>query len=291
MTYTTKLPNTYTLRVTCPATTGIVAAISGFLAEHNYYINEMSQYDDEEAQRFFLRCVFQVNGEIKDDDRDMLVGFEMLADRFTMEWSVRRTDRARRVLLMVSKFDHCLRDLLYRWEAGELNMEVAAIVSNHETLKPIADRYGLRFLYIPITPETKSKQENALRAVIYEKKVDLIVLARYMQILSDDIARELHGNCINIHHSFLPSFKGGSPYAQAHKRGVKLIGATSHYVTGELDEGPIIEQDIRRVDHRYSVAEMQAMGRDVECQVLSRALKMHLEDRVFLDDNKTIVFS
>ncbi|MGF6970920.1 formyltetrahydrofolate deformylase [Paraburkholderia sp. WC7.3g] len=291
MTYTTKLPNTYTLRVTCPATTGIVAAISGFLAEHNYYINEMSQYDDEEAQRFFLRCVFQVNGEITDDDRDMLVGFEMLADRFTMEWSVRRTDRARRVLLMVSKFDHCLRDLLYRWEAGELNMEVAAIVSNHETLKPIADRYGLRFLYIPITPETKSKQENALRAVIYEKKVDLIVLARYMQILSDDIARELHGNCINIHHSFLPSFKGGSPYAQAHKRGVKLIGATSHYVTGELDEGPIIEQDIRRVDHRYSVAEMQAMGRDVECQVLSKALKMHLEDRVFLDDNKTIVFS
>ncbi|MGF6507877.1 formyltetrahydrofolate deformylase [Paraburkholderia sp. 32] len=291
MTYTTKLPNTYTLRVTCPATTGIVAAISGFLAEHNYYINEMSQYDDEEAQRFFLRCVFQVNGEITDDDRDMLVGFEMLADRFTMEWSVRRTDRARRVLLMVSKFDHCLRDLLYRWEAGELNMEVAAIVSNHETLKPIADRYGLRFFYMPITPETKSKQENALRAVIYEKKVDLIVLARYMQILSDDIARELHGNCINIHHSFLPSFKGGSPYAQAHKRGVKLIGATSHYVTGELDEGPIIEQDIRRVDHRYSVAEMQAMGRDVECQVLSRALKMHLEDRVFLDDNKTIVFS
>jgi len=208
-----------------------------------------------------------------------------------MEWSVRRGDRRRNAILMVSKFDHCLRDLLYRWEAGELNMEVAAIVSNHETLKPIADRYNIRFFHLPITRETKGQQEEALRAIIREKKADLIVLARYMQILSDDIARELHGNCINIHHSFLPSFKGGSPYAQAHARGVKLIGATSHYVTGDLDEGPIIEQDIRRIDHRHSVAEMQAMGRDVECQVLARAVRMHLEDRVFLDGNKTIVFS
>jgi formyltetrahydrofolate deformylase len=291
MTLSTKQPNTYTLRVTSPAATGIVAAISGYLAAHNYYINEMSQYDDDETERFFLRCVFRVSGKITDDDRDMLFGFDKLAERFSMEWSVRRTDRAYKVLLMVSKFDHCLRDLLYRWEAGELNMDIAAIVSNHESLRPIADRYGLRFYHMPITAETKAQQERSLRAVISEKKAELIVLARYMQILSDDIARELHGNCINIHHSFLPSFKGGSPYAQAHKRGVKLIGATSHYVTGELDEGPIIEQDIRRVDHRYSVAEMQAMGRDVECQVLSRAVRLHLEDRVFLDGNKTIVFS
>ena len=291
MTLSTKQPNTYTLRVTSPAATGIVAAISGYLAAHNYYINEMSQYDDDETERFFLRCVFRVSGKITDDDRDMLFGFDKLAERFSMEWSVRRTDRAYKVLLMVSKFDHCLRDLLYRWEAGELNMDIAAIVSNHESLRPIADRYGLSFFHMPITPETKAQQEGSLRAVISEKKAELIVLARYMQILSDDIARELHGNCINIHHSFLPSFKGGSPYAQAHKRGVKLIGATSHYVTGELDEGPIIEQDIRRVDHRYSVAEMQAMGRDVECQVLSRAVRLHLEDRVFLDGNKTIVFS
>jgi formyltetrahydrofolate deformylase len=251
----------------------------------------MSQYDDEETQRFFLRCVFQANGEIADEDRDILFGFERLAERFNMEWSVRRSDRRRNTILMVSKLDHCLRDLLYRWEAGELNMEVAAIVSNHDTLKPIADRYGLRFFHLPVTPETKSQQEAALRALIAEKKVDLVVLARYMQILSDDIARDLHGNCINIHHSFLPSFKGGSPYAQAHKRGVKLIGATSHYVTGDLDEGPIIEQDLRRIDHRYSVAEMQATGRDVECQVLARAVRLHLEDRVFLDGNKTIVFS
>jgi len=291
MTLTTKLPNTYVLRVTCPATTGVVAAISGHLASQNYYINEMSQYDDEETQRFFLRCVFQANGEIADEDRDILFGFERLAERFNMEWSVRRSDRRRNTILMVSKLDHCLRDLLYRWEAGELNMEVAAIVSNHDTLKPIADRYGLRFFHLPVTPETKSQQEAALRALIAEKKVDLVVLARYMQILSDDIARDLHGNCINIHHSFLPSFKGGSPYAQAHKRGVKLIGATSHYVTGDLDEGPIIEQDLRRIDHRYSVAEMQATGRDVECQVLARAVRLHLEDRVFLDGNKTIVFS
>lgn len=291
MTLTTKLPNTYVLRVTCPATTGVVAAISGHLASQNYYINEMSQYDDEETQRFFLRCVFQANGEIADEDRDILFGFERLAERFNMEWSVRRSDRRRNTILMVSKLDHCLRDLLYRWEAGELNMEVAAIVSNHDTLKPIADRYGLRFFHLPVTPETKSQQEAALRALIAEKKVDLVVLARYMQILSDDIAQDLHGNCINIHHSFLPSFKGGSPYAQAHRRGVKLIGATSHYVTGDLDEGPIIEQDLRRIDHRYSVAEMQATGRDVECQVLARAVRLHLEDRVFLDGNKTIVFS
>jgi formyltetrahydrofolate deformylase len=291
MTYSTQLPNTYVLRVSCPAAVGIVAAISGYLASHNYYINEMSQYDDELTQRFFLRCVFQANGENSDEDRDVLIGFDRLAEHFNMEWSVRRGDRRRNAILMVSKFDHCLRDLLYRWEAGELNMEVAAIVSNHETLKPIADRYNIRFFHLPITRETKGQQEEALRAIIREKKADLIVLARYMQILSDDIARELHGNCINIHHSFLPSFKGGSPYAQAHARGVKLIGATSHYVTGDLDEGPIIEQDIRRIDHRHSVAEMQAMGRDVECQVLARAVRMHLEDRVFLDGNKTIVFS
>ncbi|WP_116136910.1 formyltetrahydrofolate deformylase [Trinickia diaoshuihuensis] len=291
MTLTTKLPNTYVLRVACPATVGIVAAISGYLAAHSYYIAEMSQYDDEETERFFLRCVFQANGEITDDDKDMLIGFDKLADRFNMEWSVRRADRRRNAILMVSKFDHCLRDLLYRWEAGELNMEVNAIVSNHETLKHIADRYRLPFYYLPVTPETKVKQEAALRALVFERKAELVVLARYMQILSDDIARDLHGNCINIHHSFLPSFKGGSPYAQAHKRGVKLIGATSHYVTGDLDEGPIIEQDIRRIDHRYSVAEMQAMGRDVECQVLARAVRMHLEDRVFIDGNKTVVFS
>jgi formyltetrahydrofolate deformylase len=291
MTLTTKLPNTYVLRVNCPATTGIVAAITGYLAAQDFYISEMSQYDDEETQRFFLRCVFQAQGEIVDEDREMLFGFDRIAERFNMEWSVRRGDRGRNAILMVSKFDHCLRDLLYRWEAGELNMEVVAIVSNHEALKPIADRYNIRFFHLPVTPETKARQEDALRAIIREKKVDLIVLARYMQILSDDIARELHGNCINIHHSFLPSFKGGSPYAQAHTRGVKLIGATSHYVTGDLDEGPIIEQDIRRIDHRHSVAEMQAMGRDVECQVLARALRLHLEDRVFLDGNKTIVFS
>ncbi|MCP3727099.1 formyltetrahydrofolate deformylase [Paraburkholderia sp. CNPSo 3272] len=291
MTLTTKLPNTYVLRVTCPAAVGIVAAISGYLAAHGYYINEMSQYDDEETQRFFLRAVFQAQGEIADDDRDMLIGFENLAARFNMEWTVRRSDRPRNTVLMVSKFDHCLRDLLYRWEAGELNMEVVAIVSNHETLKHIAVRYNLPFIYLPVTPETKAKQEAALRALVAERKAELVVLARYMQILSDDIARDLHGNCINIHHSFLPSFKGGSPYAQAHKRGVKLIGATSHYVTGDLDEGPIIEQDIRRIDHRYSVAEMQAIGRDVECQVLARAVRMHLEERVFIDGNKTIVFS
>lgn len=291
MVYSTKRNNSFTLRVTCPATTGVVAAISGYLASHGFYIDEMSQYDVDETQQFFARCVFHADGDVPTDDKSVMAGFDEVASRFRMSWSVRHTNRARRVLLMVSKFDHCLRDLLYRWETDELNMNVVGIVSNHETLKEIAERYHLPFFHMPITPENKDSQEIALRNLIRELDAEVIVLARYMQILSDSIARELHGNCINIHHSFLPSFKGGSPYAQAYSRGVKLIGATAHYVTGELDEGPIIEQDIRRIDHRFSAAEMQAIGRDVESQVLARALRLHLEDRVFLDGNKTIVFS
>ena len=181
-------------------------------------------------------------------------------------------------------------DLLYRWESGELNMDIVAVVSNHPTLEPMAARHGIPFHHLPITTETRLVQENALRTLVNGPHVDLVVLARYMQILSDKMTAELHGRCINIHHSFLPSFKGGSPYAQAHGRGVKLMGATAHYVTGDLDEGPIIEQDVRRIDHRYSVQEIQAMGRDVESHVLSTAVRMHLEDRIFLDGNKTIVF-
>jgi formyltetrahydrofolate deformylase len=209
----------------------------------------------------------------------------------SMEWKVRRGDQPQRVILMVSKFDHCLRDLLYRWETGEMPMQVVGVVSNHETLKPIADRYKLPFIHIPVTAQTKPEAEDNLRRVVAECRADLVILARYMQILSDDLSRELAGHCINIHHSFLPSFKGGSPYAQAHTRGVKLIGATAHYVTGDLDEGPIIEQDVRRIDHRFSVAEMQALGRDIEAVVLARAVRMHLEDRVFIDGNKTVVFA
>jgi formyltetrahydrofolate deformylase len=208
-----------------------------------------------------------------------------------MQWSLHRTDRPKRVLLMVSRFDHCLRELLAQWTAGELAMDVVAVVSNHPDLEAAVRAHGIAFHHLAVTRDTKEAQEGALRRLIAETRAELVVLARYMQILSDELSRELSGRCINIHHSFLPGFKGASPYAQAHGRGVKLIGATAHYVTGDLDEGPIIEQEVRRIDHRHSVQEMQAMGRDVESQVLLRAVRLHLEDRVFIDGNKTVVFS
>ncbi len=290
MTYATKKPNTHTLRATCPAATGIIAAVTGHLATRGHYISELSSYDDEETQRFFMRCSFQVDGDASDERAVLGPYFASVADRFGMQWSVTKADRPKRVLLMVSKADHCLRDLLYRWDAGELNMDIVGVVSNHMTLEPMATRHGIPFHHLPVTSETKAAQEDALRMLVNDLRVELVVLARYMQILSDKLSHEWHGRCINIHHSFLPGFKGASPYAQAHGRGVKLMGATAHYVTGDLDEGPIIEQDVRRIDHRYSVAEMQAMGRDVESHVLSNAVRMHLEDRIFMDGNKTIVF-
>ena len=291
MTYATKKADSFTLRVTCPATTGLVGAITSHLASKKCYISELSQYDDEERQRFFMRCVFSANEGTPPLSELFGADFEGTARAFSLKWSARTNSAPHRVLLLVSKFDHCLRDLLYRWEKGELNMHVVGVVSNHDTLKHIAQRHGVPFYHLPVTAQTKVEQENALRQLIDSEAVDIVVLARYMQILTDDLSRELFGRCINIHHSFLPSFKGGSPYAQAHGRGVKLMGATAHYVTGDLDEGPIIEQDVRRIDHRYSVAEMQALGRDVECTVLARAVRMHLEERVFIDGNKTVVFS
>jgi len=291
MTYSTKKPNSYALRVTCPAATGIIAAVTSHLAGRGFYISELAQYDDEETRRFFMRCTFQVNGESGDATAILGPFFASVCDRFGMEWSLHRTDLPKRVLLMVSKLDHCLRDLLYRWDAGEILMDIAGIVSNHPDLESYATRYRLPFHHLPVSKDTKEEQERALRTLIASQGVELVVLARYMQILSDAFSRDFFGRCINIHHSFLPSFKGGSPYAQAHGRGVKLMGATAHYVTGDLDEGPIIEQDVRRIDHRYSVQEMQAMGRDVESQVLSRAVRLHLEDRIFIDGNKTVVFA
>ncbi|KJJ95763.1 formyltetrahydrofolate deformylase [Burkholderiaceae bacterium 26] len=291
MSYSTQKANSYTLCITCPAATGLVAAVTTHLASKGCYISELQQYDDEETQRFFMRCVFIAPAEAVSAEAILGADWAATATLHSMEWRVRRGDEKQRVLLMVSKFDHCLRDLLYRWESGEMPMDVVGIVSNHEALKPIADRYHLPFILIPVTAQTKPEAEDKLRRVIAECRADLVVLARYMQILSDELSRDLAGHCINIHHSFLPSFKGGSPYAQAHTRGVKLIGATAHYVTGDLDEGPIIDQDVRRIDHRYSVAEMQALGRDIEAVVLARAVRMHLEDRVFIDGNKTIVFA
>lgn len=291
MTYSVQRENSYTLRISCPAGPGLVAAVSGHLARKGCYLDELAQYDDQDTRRFFMRCLFTAppGGLAIQDILD--ADFVSLASRQAMNWRVRRTDRRHRVLIMVSNLDHCLRDLLYRWEKGELPMEVVAIVSNHESMRPVAARYGVPYVHIPVTAATKAHAEKTLRTVICERNADLTVLARYMQILSDDLSRELAERCINIHHSFLPSFKGAGPHAQAHARGVKLIGATAHYVTADLDEGPIIEQDVRRIDHRYSVGEMQALGRDVEAAVLARAVRAHLEDRVFIDGNKTVVFT
>ncbi len=291
MTYSVQRSNSYTLRVTCPATLGLVATVTGHLARKGCYLDELAQYDDQDTRRFFMRCLFTAPSsdppieEILDED------FAHLASENSMDWRIRRTDQRHRVLLLVSKFDHCLRDLLYRWEKRELAMEVVGIVSNHDAMASVAARYGVPYVHIPVTNERKGQAETELREVIREHRADLVVLARYMQILSDELSRELSGNCINIHHSFLPSFKGAAPYVQAHSRGVKLVGATAHYVTADLDEGPIIEQDVRRIDHRYSAAEIQALGRDVEAAVLARAVRAHLEDRVFIDGNRTVVFA
>lgn len=279
----------YILKTSCPACSGIVAAMTVYLAERGCYINEMSQYDDPDSQTFFTRCRFYV--EKGDSTLEALrAGFEEIAQTFSMDWKLVPADEPTKVLIMVSKFDHCLDDLLYRLHKGEINMEVTAIVSNHKDLRPMAEREGIRFIHLPVTKENKREQEIALMDIVKDTGTELVVLARYMQILSDNLCAELSGRAINIHHSFLPGFKGAKPYHQAHERGVKLIGATSHYVTSDLDEGPIIEQAVQPVDHTYSADALVAVGRDTETVALAKAVKLHVEHRVFLDGNKTVVF-
>ena len=280
----------YVLNIACNATSGIVAAVSTFLANQSCYISELSQFDDEGTERFFLRAVFHPNkGAIVDPDV-LCQAFEDVAVPFNMEWKLYKNNEPLRVLIMVSKFDHCLVDLLYRYHKGELDMHITAIVSNHLDLRPIAEREGFRFIHLPVTASTKVQQEEELMKIAEDTHTDLVVLARYMQILSDDLCQKLSGRAINIHHSFLPGFKGAKPYHQAYDRGVKLIGATAHYVTSDLDEGPIIEQEVQRVDHTYSPESLVAVGRDTETVALSRALKYHLEHRVFINYDKTVIF-
>lgn len=279
----------FIVKITCPATTGIVAAVTSFLAERGYYISEMSQFDDEESRRFFMRAVFHFAAGTS-DEAALRREFAAVAERFRMQWDLYSSRRPMRVLIMVSKYDHCLSDLLYRFHKGELDMEIAAVVSNHLDLRPMAEREGIRFVYLPVTKENKTAQEKELLKIVEETGTELIVLARYMQILSDDLCGALSGRAINIHHSFLPGFKGARPYHQAYERGVKLIGATAHYVTSDLDEGPIIEQEVQRVDHAYSPDDLVAVGRDTETVALSKAVRYHLQHRVFLNDARTVVF-
>lgn len=279
----------YVLKISCPAASGIVAAISGYLAANQCYISEMAQFDDETTKRFFTRIVFRFNDGSGDID-GLKAGFADIVDQFQMKAEFFEKKQPVKVLIMVSKFDHCFLNLLYRRQKGELDFEITAVVSNHLDMRPVAEREGLRFIYLPVTKDTKAQQEAELLKIVDETKTDLVVLARYMQILSDNLCTQLSGRAINIHHSFLPGFKGAKPYHQAYARGVKLIGATAHFVTGDLDEGPIIEQEVQRVDHSYLPDDLVAVGRDTETVALSKAVKYFVEHRVFLNDDRTVVF-
>jgi formyltetrahydrofolate deformylase len=280
---------TLLLTLSCPNQPGIVARVTGELYAHGGDILEAHQFDDSETGRFFTRIVFSIPA---DRDRCALIDcFRPIADMYKMDWKIRSRDERRKVMLLASKSDHCLIDLLYRRRIGELNMDVVGIVSNHprETYHS-SDLDAVPFHHLPVSKETKPQQEEKIKSLVDESRAELVVLARYMQILSDDMASYLSGRCINIHHSFLPGFKGARPYHQAHHRGVKLIGATAHYVTADLDEGPIIEQDVERISHQDSPEDLVRKGRDIERRVLARAVGLQLEGRVLLNGHKTVVF-
>lgn len=277
------------LSLSCPDRPGIVAAVASSLFEAGCNISEAHQYNDPETSVFFMRVRFAIfsdkSVEAVSDE------FTATADRFGMSWTMRRISDLKRVVLLVSKFDHCLVDILYRWRTGEMPMNIVGIIANHprETYNHL-DFADIPFHYLPVTKATKMEQEALVWGVIQKAEADLVVLARYMQILSDGLAAKLWGKCINIHHSFLPGFKGARPYHQAHARGVKLIGATAHYVTADLDEGPIIEQDVERITHQDTPEDLVRKGREIERQVLARAISWHLTDRIITNGTKTVVF-
>lgn len=277
-----------TLTLSCADRPGITARVTGYLFDRGGNVYEAQQFNDLAEDRFFMRVAFDPGATDPDALRS---GFAAIAREYEMRWQLRSQARARKVAIMVSKFDHCLADLLYRVRIGEMPMKVAAIICNHprEALSHTNIR-DIPFHHLPVTKETKPQQEAQVRAVIEESGAELVILARYMQILSDEMAGWLSGRCINIHHSFLPGFKGAKPYHQAHARGVKMIGATAHYVTADLDEGPIIHQDVEAITHADSPEELVRKGRDIERRVLAEAVRLHLEDRVLLNGNRTVVF-
>ena len=276
----------WVLSLSCPDRPGIVHAVAGLLAAHGGNITESQQFGDPLSGLFFMRV--QVQASVSRDE--LATALEALAQEFAMTWQLDVAGRRMRTVVLVSTAAHCLHDLLFRQQSEGLPVDIVAVVSNHTTLAGVADFYGIPFHHVPVTKSTKAEAEGRLLALVEELDAELVVLARYMQILSDDLCRALAGRVINIHHSFLPSFKGARPYAQAHDRGVKLIGATAHYVTGDLDEGPIIEQDVERVDHSKRVEDLVALGQDVERRALARAVRWHAEHRVLLDGHRTIVF-
>lgn len=277
------------LTISCPDRKGIVGAVGASITAQDCNIIESAQFFDQKSGGFFMRVrMTPPQGRGPDD---FARGFEPVATAYDMTFDVMDMAVKPRVILMVSKTGHCLNDLLYRWQVGQLPMDLVAVVSNHETWRKRVEAEGIDFVHLPVSADNKQEQERELEALIERERVDLVVLARYMQILSDDLSRRLEGRVINIHHSFLPSFKGARPYHRAHDRGVKIVGATAHYVTAELDEGPIIEQDVMRVDHAMSSEQLVAAGRDVESHVLARAVLFHLERRILINGSKTVVFS
>ncbi|MEI8325167.1 MAG: formyltetrahydrofolate deformylase [Betaproteobacteria bacterium] len=281
------MSHAYILTLSCPDRLGLVHSVSGFLLERGGNIEEAAQYNDHDTGLFFMRVRFACGALSHEELRAQLQPF---AQTLAMDWALHATSEPMRTVLLVSRDGHCLNDLLFRWKSGLLALDIRAIISNHREFYQLAASYNVPFHHIPVSAATKAQAEAKQFEIIQSEGAELVVLARYMQVLSNDLCQKLAGRAINIHHSFLPSFKGAKPYYQAHERGVKLIGATAHYVTTDLDEGPIIEQDVARVDHSKTVEDLTALGRDTESQVLARAVKWHSEHRVLINGHKTVIF-
>jgi formyltetrahydrofolate deformylase len=291
VTHTNVEPSSQVLLVQCQDARGIVAAIAGYLADQGCSITESHNFHDDPNGRFFSRTVFIQERPAAFNREAFEAGFRSIAERFDMSWALHDQTFRPRILVAVSKFGHCLFDLLHRWRSGHLPADIVGVVSNHDDMRSFVEWSGIPYFHLPVDKADKAKQEGAFLEVVRELDVELVVLARYMQILSPALCDAIAGRCINIHHSFLPSFKGAKPYHQAHARGVKIIGATAHYVTTDLDEGPIIEQGVERVTHAQSPDDLVRIGRDIECAVLSRAVTWHVEHRLLLNGNRTVVFA
>ena len=282
---------TFSLLLVCPDRKGIVAAVAGFLSDHDASIVEAKQFNDQLTRRFYMRAVFTAVGPRFLALAELRAKFAALASNYEMTWQIEDTAQRVRVLIAVSKLDHCLQDLLFRWRSGVLPVDIVGVISNHADLRSLVEWHQIPFHHLPVTADTRAQQEAQILELMARHQVDLLVLARYMQILSNESCRALSGRCINIHHSFLPSFKGARPYHQAYARGVKIIGATAHYVTADLDEGPIIEQAVERVGHEHTPERFQEIGRDLEAIVLARAVRWHAERRILLDGQRSVILS
>lgn len=282
---------THIITADSPIKPGTVNLFTRFLFEQGFYISEIHSFDDTAEDRFFIRIEFRANTATEFNREDFCQQFEARASAFDMKWQLASSPYKSKVVIMVSKHDHCLNDLLYRYRTGDLNIEIPAIISNHPDLEALAKWHDIPYYHLPITKETKPEQEAKVLKIIQDSEADLVVLARYMQVLSNGMCKKLAGKAINIHHSLLPGFKGARPYYQAYDRGIKLVGATAHYVSDDLDEGPIITQGVETVDHTYYPQDLAAKGRDIECLTLSRAVRCHIEHRIFLNGKKTVIFS